>query len=79
MVSWKVFHPDYPNSVIAKGICMMLDGMISLAKSEIDAICKEHFRLCHGCDKLVVKFTVSHANGGYAEWSYVQQRNVRAA
>lgn len=79
VVYWTIFHPDYPQRIIAKGMCMHLECMIALAKEQIEAICKEHFRLNASCDALKAKIRISYPNNSFAEWSWIQQRNVRAA
>lgn len=73
MVTWKVYHPDYPNSLIAHGYCMNLDPMLKTAEEIAMQAIKGHFRRNHSCDKLKLIFRVDFPNGEFAEWWKIVQ------
>ena len=79
VVYWTIFHPDYPEMIIAHGMCMRLNPMIDLAKEQIEAICREHFRCNRGCDVLKAKIRITYPNNSFAEWIFDHQRNTKAA
>lgn len=71
MVTWKVYHPDYPTAIIAHGMCLNLDPMIDYAEEIAKEIIKDHFKRNTLCDELKLVFVAEFPNGGFSEWGYV--------